>query len=165
MFIFGTAAKIDRRQIKHPQEKDVTVCSSNTHSLFHKPNKRKRCKPTAMMRHRMWIKSNSPHDNNQRLFSLQIKRKKERSHPAKQNVYRPTDKTTRSVLSKNRTKKTKIAKQGLKQKVSQTKTITPIQKRNARNSIKDTAISSYQPMSPALRYALLRANRRYKPGD
>ena len=141
------------------------MCSSDTHALFDKPNERKRCKSTAMMRHRMWIESNSPHDTNQRFSSLQIKRKKERSHPAKQNAYHPTDKTTRSVLSTNRTKKTKIAKQGLKQKVSQTKTITPIQKRNARNSINDTAIVSYQPMSPALRYALLRSNNRYTPGD
>ena len=30
---FGTAAKIEQRQIKHPQEEDVTVCSSDTHSF------------------------------------------------------------------------------------------------------------------------------------
>merc|ERR1712086_227282 len=123
VFKCGTAAKTEQRQIKHPQEEDVTVCSSDTHSLFHKLNKRKRCKPTAMMRHRMWIKSNSPHDDNQRLPSFQTKRKKERSYPTKQDTYRPTDKTTRSVLSINRTKKKGISKQGRKQNVSQAETI------------------------------------------
>ena len=165
IFKFGTAAKIEQRQIKHPQEEDVTVCSSDTHSMFHKLNKHKRCKPTAMMQHRMWIKGNSPHNENKRPPSLQTERKKERSYPTKQVTYRPTDKTIRSVLSINRTKKKGIAKQGLKQKVSQVESITPIQIRNARNSMNDTAISSYQPMSSALRYALLRSNKRYKPGD
>ena len=165
MFVFGTAAKIDGREIKHPQEEDTTVCSSDTHTLFRQSKERKRCKPTAMMRHRMWPKSNSPHDNNQRSSSLQIKGRKGRSQPANQNVHRPTDKITRRILSKNRTKKTQIAKQGLKQNVSQTKTIMPIQKKNDRTSIRDTAIISYQPMSPALRYALLRSNKRYTPGD
>ena len=141
------------------------MCSSDTHSMFHKLNKRKRCKPTAMMRHRMWIKSNSPHNENQKPPSLQTERKKERSYPTKQDTYRPTDKTIRSVLSTNRTKKKGIAKQGRKQKVSQAETITPTQMRNARNSMNNTAISSYQPMSSALRYALLRSTKRYKPGD
>ena len=129
------------------------------------PKERKRCKPTAMMRHRMWLKSNSPHNNNQRSSSLQTKGRKERSQQANQSVHRPTNKITRRILSKNRTKKIQIAKQGLKQNVSQTKTITPIQKRNVRSSIRDTAIISYQSMSSALRYALLRSNKRYKPGD
>ena len=129
------------------------------------PKERKRCKPTAMMRHHMWIKSNSPHNYNPRSSLLQTKGRKERSQPANQSVHRPTNKITRRILSKTRTKKTQIAEQGLKQNVSQTKTITPIQKRNARNSIRDTAIISYQPMSPALCYALLRSNKRYKLVD
>ena len=105
------------------------------------------------------------HNENQRAPSLQTEQKKERSYPTKQVTYRPTDKTIRSVLSTNRTKKKGIAKQERKQKVSQAETITPTQMRNAQNSMNNTAISSYQPMSSALRYALLRSNKRYKPGD
>ena len=157
---------IAERKNKHPQDEDATVCSSETHSMFRQqPKERKRCKPTAMMRHQMWLKSNSPHNNNQRSSSLQTKGRKDRSQPTNQSVHRPTNKITRRILSKNRTKKTQIAKQGLKQNVSQKKTITPIQNKNVRSSIRDTAIISYQPMSSALRYALLRYNKRYKPGD
>ena len=156
MFVFGTAAKLDRREKKkHPQDEDATVCSSNTHSMFRQqPKERKKCKPTAMMRNRMWLKSNSPHNNNQRPSSLQTKGRKDSPQPANQSVYRPENKITRRILSKNKTKKTQIAKQGLKQNVLQTKTITPIQKRSVWSSMRDTINISYQPMSSALWYAL-----------
>ena len=65
LFVFGTTATLYcREKNKNPRDKDVTICSSNTHSMFcQQPKERKRCKPTAMMRYRMWLRSNSPHNN------------------------------------------------------------------------------------------------------
>ena len=85
----------DNSQVRSQRERQAprtrgcyTVCSSDTHSMFRQqPKECKRRKLTAMMRHQMWLKSNAPHNNNQRPPSLQTKEKKDPPQPANQSVY------------------------------------------------------------------------------
>ena len=149
------------------QDEDTTVCSNETHSTLHQQTKqRKRCKPMAMMRHRMWLKGHSPNNNNQTTLPSQTEGRNKLSQPTSQCVQKPRKTLFGLSRDNNKTKKTQNSRQGSSPRKLKTKTNKPRQKRHMRTmTTQDTVLTSYHPMSSALRYALLRSNKRYKPGD
>jgi hypothetical protein len=167
-FLIGTAAtachKTNNKQL---QDEDTTVCSNETHSTLHQQTKeRKRCKPTAMMRHRMWLKGHSPNNNNQTTSPSQTEGRNKLSQPTSQCVQKPRKTFFGLIRNNNKTKKTQNSRRGSSPIKLKTKTNKPRQKHITRTLIaRDMMPTSYQPASSALRYALLRSNKRYKPGD
>ena len=124
VFVFATAATPCRiEKSKQLWDEDATVYSSETHSMFRqRPKERRRCKPTAMMRHRIWLKSLSPNTNNQPTSSLQTEEGQELSQLANQSVQQPTKDIIRLILNKNKIKKSQNSRQGSSQITLKTKT-------------------------------------------
>ena len=132
----------------------------------HDQGSEKNCKPTAMMRHRIWVNILSPNNNNQPTSSSQIEERRELFQLANQSVQQPTKETIRPILNKNKTKKTQNSRQGSSQINLRRKNKKPRQRGHIRMMItRDTILTSYHPISSALRYTLLWSNIRPKPGD
>jgi hypothetical protein len=168
IFLFGTAAtSCHKTNNKQPQDEDITVCSNETQStLYQRPKKHNRRKPTAMMRHRIWLKSQSPNNNNQTASLSQNKGRKEPPQSTNRVVQQRAEGIIRPFLNNNKTKKAQNSRPRSCTNESRTKTNKPRQKCHARKrTTRDTVLTSYHPVSSALRYALLRSNKRYKPGD
>ena len=103
VFLFGTAAtachKTNNTEL---QDKYITVCSNVTHLALNQRIKvRKRCKPTALMRYRMWLTSHSPNSNNQTTSPSQTEGRNKPSQRTNQGVQQPTKKIIRLFLNKN----------------------------------------------------------------
>ena len=107
VFLFRTAAvACHKTNNKQPQNEDITVYSNKIQSTLHQLTKeRKRRKPTAMMRHRIWLKSHSPNDNNQTTSPSQTEKRKELSQSTNQDVQQATKEIIRLFLNNNKTKK------------------------------------------------------------
>ena len=160
MFLFGTAAttchKTSNKQLK---DENITVCSNETYSTIHQWIKvRNSCRPTAMMRHRIWLKNHSPNSNNQTNSPSQTEGRKELSQPTNQCVQQPTKGIIRLILSNKKTKKTQHSKQGSSPIKLKTKTNKPRQKCHIQTLItRDTLLTSYHPISSALSLVCLTA--------
>ena len=134
VFLFGTAAtSCHNTNTKQPQDEDITVCSNETQSTLHQRTKEhNRCKPMAMMRHQIWLKSQSPNNNNQTASPSQTEGRKEPSQSTNQVVQQPTEGIIRLFLNNNKTKKTQNSRPRSYTNESRTKTNKPRQKCHAR---------------------------------
>ena len=135
--------------------------------MFHqRTRKHNRRKQTPMMRHRIWVNSQSQNNNKQTASQPRTEKGKGLIQSLNKVIQQPTEVNIKLFLNNNKPKKIQNTRRRTSPKESGTNTNKPRQKRRLRTlRIRDTILTSYHLKSSALRHALLRSNKRYKPGD
>ena len=154
VFLFGTAAMAPHTtNNKQPQDEDTTVCSYETQLLLHQRiMKYNRCKPTATIRHQIWLKSQSPNNNEQTVSLPRTVEWKKLFQFPNQGVQQPTEEIIRLIFNNNKPEKIQNSRRGSSSIKLRTNTTKPRQKRHLRTlRTQDTILTSYHPISSVIR--------------
>ena len=113
IFLFGTTSTAcDTTTDKQPRDEDTTVYSSETQSMFHQRiRKHNRRKPTSMMRHRIWLKIQSPNNDKQTASPPQHEEGKRLVQSPNKVTQKPTGDNIKLFLNNSKPKKIQNTRQ------------------------------------------------------
>ena len=146
-FLFGTESMACyTKNDKEPRDEDTTVYSE-IQSMYHQQRKKhNKCKPMPMMRHRIWLKIQTPNNDKQAVLPHRMKEGNRHGQPLNKVIQKTTGYIIKLFLNKNKPKRIQNTRRSPSPKESGTNTNKLGHKGHLRTLRKQVTINN-QPLS------------------